>query len=122
MSGVWLWTAVVALGGAGSLLRLVVDERVRRHRPAAFPLGIFTVNVSAALLIGAITGAGLSRDAAWLASTAFVGAYSTFSTWMLDTVNAASRRLFLIATSNIAASTVLGISAAWLGRSIAAHL
>lgn len=122
MSGVLLWTAVALLGGAGSVLRFIVDEHLRIRSSHAFPIGILVVNVSASLLIGILAGATLTHDAALLASTAFVGAYSTFSTWMLDTVNAVRERYLVIAAGNVVVSLVLGLLAVWIGRKIGAGL
>ena len=38
-----------------------------------------------ALLLGLLSGLALSPHLALLAGTAFVGSYTTFSTWMLET-------------------------------------
>ena len=43
------------------------------------------VNLSGALLLGFLAGLALSPHVALLAGTAFVGSYTTFSTWMLET-------------------------------------
>ena len=37
------------------------------------------------MLLGFITGLTLNHQVALLVGTAFVGAYTTFSTWMLET-------------------------------------
>jgi len=118
-----LWIGVALAGGIGSVLRLVVDEAVRARVPAGgFPSGILVVNVSGALALGLVAGLALGHDASLLLGTALVGAYTTFSTWMLDTVNAASARLVAFAIGNVVVRLVLGIAAAAAGRALGAAL
>jgi CrcB protein len=115
---VLLWVLVALLGGCGAVLRLLVDEAVRGRAAGAFPAGIFVVNLTGALAAGVLAGAALSPDAALLATTAFVGSYSTFSTWMLDIVNAAGDRLNSVAVANLVLSAALGLAAAAAGIAI----
>ena len=117
-----LWAAVMMIGGLGSVARFLIDRTVARRVARAFPFGTLTVNITGALLLGFITGLALSHEAALLAGTAFVGAYTTFSTWMLETQRLAEERQIWIALANIAVSVVLGIAAAAAGQSIAGAL
>ena len=119
-----LWTAVVLIGGAGSLLRFLVDGTVEGGRD--FPLGTLAVNVSGAVILGLLAGLALGHDEALLAGTAAVGSYTTFSTWMLETQRLTEERQYGKAVVNVAASLVAGVAAAalgqLLGRLIGAHL
>jgi fluoride exporter len=115
-----LWTAVVLIGGAGSVVRFLADGAVQGGRD--FPVGTMAVNVSGAVLLGLITGLALGHDEALLAGTAAVGSYTTFSTWMLETERLTEERQHRMAAVNVAASLALGISAAALGRLIGAQL
>lgn len=45
----------------------------------------------------------------------FLGAYTTFSTFALETVRLASDGAVLLATLNAGASLIVGIAAAWIG-------
>ena len=58
------------------------------------------------MLLGFISGLTLSHHAALLAGTAFVGAYTTFSTWMFETHRLAEERQFWPAAANIVVSVV----------------
>lgn len=116
-----VWAGVLLIGGAGSVLRFVVDGAVAKRFARAFPLGTFTVNVSGAAVLGIVTGLALTGDAALFAGTAAVGSYTTFSTWMLETRSLAAERQLWIATTNIGASLALGIIAAVGGQTIALH-
>jgi CrcB protein len=80
------------------------------------------VNLSGALLLGFFAGLALRPHIALLAGTAFVGSYTTFSTWMLETQRLGEERQVVSAFANIAVSVVLGLAAAWLGQSIGAAL
>jgi CrcB protein len=57
-----------------------------------------------------------------LAGTAFVGSYTTFSTWMLETQRLGEERQVRNAVANIVVSIVLGIGAALFGQWIAGRL
>ncbi len=119
---VLLWAAVAAIGGAGSLLRFLVDGAVSSAAGRDFPLGTMAVNISGAALLGLLAGLVLGHDQALLAGTAAVGSYTTFSTWMLETQRLAEERQYPKVVINVVVSLVLGVAAAALGRLIGGHL
>jgi CrcB protein len=108
---------VLLCGGAGGVLRFLVDGWVGRRVKRSFPFGTLVVNASAAALMGLVTGFsfGLSDHA-----LAAIGGYSTFSTWMLETQRLEEERQPRSAVTNIAVSMTLGLVAAFLGQWIAA--
>ena len=125
--------AVGILGGAGSVARFLLDRAVtgraargaaasgRGARPA-FPLGTLAVNLSGALLLGLLVGLALGGDTLRLLGTGLLGAYTTFSTWMLETQRLAAGGRPRAAVANIAVSLGLGLLAVWLGRELGAAL
>lgn len=117
-----VWVGVVLIGGMGSVARFLLDRTVARRAAQPFPFGTLLVNISGAALLGLIGGLALSRDAALLAGTAFVGAYTTFSTWMLETQRLGEERQTWAALANIVVSIVLGMAAALLGQWVAVHI
>jgi CrcB protein len=117
-----VWTGVVLIGGAGSVLRFYVDGLVSSVSGRDFPYGTLVVNLSGAVTLGLLAGLALTGDEALLAGTAAVGSYTTFSTWMLETERLSEERQYLKVIANIACSLVLGVAAAALGRLIGAHL
>jgi fluoride exporter len=119
---VLLWAGVMLIGGIGSVLRFLVDRAVGRRAARSFPFGTLTVNISGAALLGFLAGLALSKDAALLAGTAFVGAYTTFSTWMLETQRLSEERQLRSAFANIVVSVVLGMAAALLGQWVAEQI
>ena len=108
---------LIAVGGAaGAVARFVVDNAVLDRFGGSFPLGILVVNLSGAFVLGLL--AALIVDRGVLPSdlrsplmVGFLGAYTTFSTLMLDSWRLFEDGLPLLALANIAGSTVLGVVA-----------
>jgi len=121
-SAVLVWAGVALVGGIGSVLRFVIDRAVARRVARAFPFGTLAVNISGAFLLGFLGGLALSKDTALLVGTGFVGAYTTFSTWMLETQRLGEERQTWTALANIVVSVALGVAAAVLGQWVAAHV
>jgi fluoride exporter len=117
-----VWGAVALIGGVGSVLRFLIDRAVARRVARPFPFGTLAVNVSGAALLGFLGGLTLGKDTALLAGTAFVGAYTTFSTWMLETQRLGEERQVRAAVANVIVSVVLGLAAALLGQQLAQHI
>jgi CrcB protein len=117
-----IWAGVVVIGGIGAVLRFLVDRSVSARLNGSFPFGTLAVNLSGAFLLGLLGGLGLSHTVALLAGTAFVGAYTTFSTWMLETQRLGEERQVSSAAANIVVSVILGLSAAALGLWIGSSL
>ncbi|MGV0837237.1 fluoride efflux transporter CrcB [Mycolicibacterium thermoresistibile] len=122
MTSILLWSVVAVLGGAGAVSRHLVDRSLSRRWESVFPVGILVVNVSGALLLGVLAGVALSPRTALLAGTAFLGSYTTFSTWMLDTQRLAEHRQLRWAVVNIVGSVVLGVAAAAVGYLLGTQL
>lgn len=119
---VLLWAGVILIGGAGSVVRFLIDGTVTAAVERGFPYGTLVVNVSGALVLGLVTGLALSDDTALLAGTAAVGSYTTFSTWMLETHRLGEERQHRKVAANIIVSVVAGVAAAALGQLIGARL
>jgi CrcB protein len=117
-----VWIGVLVIGGAASVLRFLVDRAVARRVARSFPFGTLTVNISGAALLGLVGGLTLSRQAALLADTAFIGSYTTFSTWMLETQRLGEERQLWSALANVVVSLALGLAAALLGQWIGSWL
>jgi CrcB protein len=107
-----------ALGGIGAMLRFLLDGAVTRRTGGGFPFGTLAVNLSGALILGVLAGAALRGDAYEVWGVGLIGGYTTFSTWMLESHRLAAERRGLAAVVNVVGSIVLGVLAAWLGRSL----
>lgn len=116
MNAALVWILGFGLGGAGAILRTLIGGTIDQRKGTAFPLGTFCVNLSGAFAGGVILGAGVSDDAHLLVSTALVGAYTTYSTWMTDSERLARTGSAEIAILNVFGSLLLGFGAAFLGK------
>jgi len=117
-----LWAGMLGIGGLGAVARFMVDRAVSRRTKGSFPYGTLAVNISGAVLLGFLSGLVLSHEVAMLAGTAFLGAYTTFSTWMLETQRLTDERQIWPAAANIVVSVVLGLAAAAAGQWVAGLL
>jgi CrcB protein len=110
------------LGGVGAVGRFLLDAAVARRVGRAFPFGTLAVNLSGALVLGLLTGAALSGDGYRLWGIGLIGAYTTFSTWTLESHRLAEEGEGRLGGLNFAVSLVLGVLVAWLGRELGAAL
>jgi CrcB protein len=117
-----VWAGVLVLGGLGSVMRFVVDRAVARRAARSFPFGTLTVNITGSALLGFIFGLAMSPQIYLLAGVSFIGAYTTFSTWMFETQRLTEERQIWPAVANIVVSVLLGIAAAAAGQAIAGVL
>jgi CrcB protein len=117
-----VWVGVLVLGGVGAVLRFLVDRGVSRRVADGFPFGILIVNVTGAWLLGFLSSLALDPHVALLFGTAFVGSYTTFSTWMLHTMRLGEEGKPWRAVANIVGSLILGLTAAWLGQWVGQQL
>jgi CrcB protein len=119
---------VVAIGGAvGCCLRYLATLGASRVVGTSFPAGTLLVNVVGCLLAGLLFGLAAERAAfppvlRLLVMTGFLGGFTTFSAFSLETVNLMRDGSWAIALGSIAANNVIGLSAAvagiYLGRAI----
>jgi CrcB protein len=123
MSGID-WIVAGLLGGVGAFARFFVDGVVstRTARAREFPYGTLVVNLSGAIVLGLLSGIALSPREATLWGTATVGAYTTFSTWMLETHRLQEEGELASAYANVWISLLAGLGAAALGRTLGHHL
>jgi CrcB protein len=78
------------------------------------------VNISGAFVVGLVFTALTERWAVapWIRSSltiGFLGAYTTFSTLMLESYRLASDRELLVAAANVLGSCAVGLVAVYLG-------
>jgi CrcB protein len=113
------WVGVALVGGLGALARFWLDGAVSRRVGGVFPAGTLAVNASGSFVLGVLVGAGVGGHALLVAGTGFVGAYTTFSTWMLETERLGEDGRWRGLWLNVALSLVVGLAAVALGRWIA---
>jgi CrcB protein len=114
--------SVGLVGGVGAIGRFLLDAGVAGRVGREFPYGTLAVNLSGSFVLGALVGATLSEDAYRLAGTGLVGAFTTFSTWALESHRLGEDGELMRGIANFAVSLVLGVIAAWAGRNLGAAL
>ena len=115
MSGLLVWLGAGALGAVGALARFTMDGAVVRRTAGDLPWGTLAVNVLGSLALGALVGAGAGGDALFLVGGGLIGAFTTFSTWILETHRLAEEGEGRLALANLALSVALGLGAVALG-------
>ncbi len=95
----------------GAPARYSIDQYLRRFTTK--PYGTFAVNVLGSFLIGLTFKS--SDSAKDLLAIGFAGAFTTWSTFMLDLYLAYELRRYKDALINVSASLVFGLLAAWAG-------
>jgi CrcB protein len=119
---VLVWVGVGLLGGIGALARFALDGAVSQRAGSQLPWGTFAVNITGSLVLGALAGATLSRDALLLAGVALIGSYTTFSTWMLESHRLAEQGRRQALALNFGCSLAIGIGGVAFGRLIGGAL
>ncbi|MBD2608272.1 fluoride efflux transporter CrcB [Scytonema hofmannii FACHB-248] len=112
----------ISLGAiAGALSRYYLTLWFSDRFGVSFPYGTFFINISGCLAMGFFTTFALnnvtiiSPEVRLLVATGFLGAYTTFSTYGLDTVGLLRNSTILTATFYWAGSAILGIISVQLG-------
>lgn len=119
----WQWLLVAAAGACGAPLRYVVDAAVSDRVGAVFPYGTLVVNVTGSFVLGVITGLvldhGFGSTAQLVLGTGLVGAYTTFSTFTLESISSLQAGEAGTALRNVTGSVVTGLLAAAAGWALA---
>jgi CrcB protein len=113
----------VLIGGAGALgaiARYGFEGMISTRWPGLFPLGTFVVNVSGCLLLGFVFTVTTERfmvdpTIRSAITIGFLGAYTTFSTFSLETVRLIEDGAYLVAAGNALASLAAGFIAVYVG-------
>jgi CrcB protein len=113
-------TLVLVFAGAlvGAPLRYLTDRAMQIKHDTVFPWGTLTVNVAGCLVLGGLSGAGLSPPWLALVGTGFCGALTTYSTFSYETFRLVEQRTYFYAVVNIVVSVVAGLGAALVGYAV----
>lgn len=86
------------------------------------PWGALAVNLLGAFALGLVTGAAPGHGLLLVAGTGFLGAYTTFSTWMIETEGMAEQGRISAALLNIVGPLIGGVGLAAAGFALGAAL
>jgi CrcB protein len=106
---------LIALGGSlGAIARYGVSTYVLGSVNSVFPWGTLVVNLSGSLIIGVCVEIFdqliVPTNLRSFITIGFLGAYTTFSTYSLETINLLRDGEFRLAGVNVLASNILGLA------------
>ncbi len=113
----------IGLGGfLGANARYFLSLWCASQFGPTFPYGTLIINVSGSFVLGVILGMVEVRTVAPLfrlaAGVGFLGAYTTFSTYTVETIRLVETGSFLLAFLNAAGSVATGLVAAIAGLAL----
>lgn len=116
--------AVLCGGALGAVCRVEVGDMVTQVAGAVLPVGILCVNMAGSLFLGLLMGAASRAVSGYptamaFFSTGFCGAFTTFSSFALDTVLLWKADHAFFALLNVGMNGVLCIALAALGWRLA---
>lgn len=115
---------LVAIGGAaGAATRYVLDGWISNRATDAFPWGTLVINLSGSALLGLLFALAIERGVLPASirgplMIGFLGAYTTFSTMMLESWRLWEDGAVSLAAMNAFGSVVLGLIAVFVGLTI----
>jgi CrcB protein len=112
------WIALA--GSVGAVLRFLVGRASGLLFKTDFPVGTFIINISGSLFLGwfttyAMKRTGVSENLRLAIGVGFVGAYTTFSTYMYESNDLLRKGSELAATANLLGSMAVGLLAVRFG-------
>jgi CrcB protein len=119
--------AIAAGGSIGAVMRFIVSTGIYSWLGRGFPYGTLVVNVLGSLLMGLLYELFLQRlsvspEVRAILLVGFLGAFTTFSTFSIETVSLIEQGDLLKAMVNVFASVILCVLAAWIGLQIMRQL
>jgi CrcB protein len=119
------YLSVAGAGAVGAVFRLFVGSACGAVFGTSFPVGTFIINISGSLFLGwfltfARDRVGIGETVRTAVAVGFVGAYTTFSTFMHESNALLESGSSIKALGNLIGSLVLGLIAVrfgiWLGE------
>ena len=110
-------------GGLGAVCRYLATSVFVARFGSAFPYGTLFVNVSGSFLMGLLIGvlpllprgALLPENLRFLLAVGFLGGFTTFSSFSMETLTLLQGANALSALWNVLANVAFGVAAAWVG-------
>lgn len=110
----------IAIGGFfGAISRYLCSNLIKKKIMTRFPLGTLFVNLIGSFLLGFLYGITNEINPKLLLGTGFLGAFTTFSTFNLETMQLVESKQRFTAFIYLALTYVGGIVFAFIGFTIA---
>lgn len=114
-----MWIGVALLGGCGAVARVGLGAAIAQQLDRVWA-GTLAVNLTGAFALGVLSSLdSVGRDLHTLITLGFLGAFTTFSTWMVEAERDRTRHH---AAALLIGALALGLLAVWLGRELGAQL
>ncbi len=119
--------AIAAGGAVGAVMRYGMSNAVYSLLGRSFPYGTLAVNILGSLLMGFLFVLLIERstfDVIWRSAILIggLGAFTTFSTFSIETLNLIENGSVTLALLNMLLSVALCIMAVWLGVAVARQI
>ncbi|PEC21510.1 fluoride efflux transporter CrcB [Bacillus cereus] len=110
---------LVATGGFfGAITRFAISNWFKERNKTSFPLATFLINITGAFLLGYIIGKGITTSWQLLLGTGFMGAFTTFSTFKLESIQLFNRKNYRVLLLYLSTTYIIGITFAFLGMKL----
>jgi len=118
------WLAIAAGGALGAVMRFVASNAVYAWLGRGFPYGTLSVNLIGSFLIGIAfilltEKLTMASEVRAFILIGFLGAFTTFSTFSLETLALLQQGFFIKSMLNILLSVTLCLFATWGGMIMA---
>lgn len=111
----------LAIGAfCGAISRFAVSQWMKTFWKHEFPLATFLINVFGSFLLGLVIGSHLDTTWTLLLGTGFLGSFTTFSTFKIETLQLLQDGNRKILAFYLACSYGFGILAAFFGITLTA--
>ncbi|SKA96797.1 CrcB protein [Caloramator quimbayensis] len=110
---------LLGVGGAlGSITRYKLGKMIAEKHSTTYPIGTFIINITGALLLGILSSLNSNKNVYILLGDGFLGAYTTFSTFMYEGFNLFQENEKINAFIYILSTLILGIIGYTIGLKI----
>ncbi len=114
------YLAVAIAGFLGAITRAALGKTIQATVETVFPLGTFIINITGCFILSFFLTLTLERlkispKLRLAIGTGFLGAYTTFSTFAVDSVNLIKSQQMLVSAAYILGTSFGCVVLAWLG-------